>query len=432
VSSSRIPGFYRLPRSERRKLLKELCGLSDEDMRALDEGGIDDTTGDQMIENVIGRYALPFAVALNFRVNERDLLVPMVIEEPSVVAAASNAARMIREGGGFTADASPPLMIGQVQITDVADPDAACQRLRQEEPAILEAARRCAPSIVKRGGGPTSIEARVLSRPGQPDGGMVVVHLHVDVRDAMGANLVNTIAEGVADMLADLAGGSPGLRILSNLATHRTVTVRARVPDSALSKTDGASVRSAIVAASRFAELDPYRATTHNKGIMNGLDAVLMATANDWRSAEAGAHAYAARNGRYEPLAVWRDVDGTLSGEMTLPLAVGTVGGALQVHRGAQLALRLLGTESAADLAVVAASAGLASNLAALRALATVGIQRGHMALHARIVARAAGAGPHAERVARELAEGGAVNAARATEILKRLRAHEAPAKEPT
>jgi hydroxymethylglutaryl-CoA reductase len=260
---------------------------------------------------------------------------------------------------------------------------------------------------------------------------MLVVHLHIDVRDAMGANLVNTVAEGVADKLADIAGGNPGLRILSNLATRRTVTVRAQVPDKALADSDGARVREAVVAASRFAELDAYRAATHNKGIMNGLDAVLMATANDWRSAEAGAHAYAARNGRYEPLATWRDESGTLCGEMTLPLAVGTVGGALQVHRGAQLALRLLGCTSAADLAAVAASAGLASNLAALRALATDGIQRGHMALHARIVARAVGAGAHAETVAKELAASGEVNPTRAHEILERLESDEGRAKEP-
>jgi hydroxymethylglutaryl-CoA reductase len=244
----------------------------------------------------------------------------------------------------------------------------------------------------------------------------------VDVRDAMGANLVNTIAEGTADLLASISGGRPGLRILSNLATHRTVTVRAQVPDRALSAEAGAEVRAGIVAASRFAELDPYRAATHNKGIMNGLDAVLMATANDWRSAEAGAHAYAARDGQYRPLAIWSDEGGTLRGEMTLPLAVGTVGGALQVHRGAQLALRLMGIEAAADLAAVAASAGLASNLAALRALATDGIQRGHMALHARIVARAAGAGQHADEVAAELAACGDIRPARAAEILERLR----------
>jgi hydroxymethylglutaryl-CoA reductase len=280
-------------------------------------------------------------------------------------------------------------MIGQVQILDVADPEAACRDLLAREGEILTIAREQVPNLVKRGGGPISIKPRILALPGSPDGGMVVVHVHIDVRDAMGANMVNTIAEGVASLVAKIAGGRIGLRILSNLATQRTVHVKASIPESALAETGGAAVREAIVAASRFAELDPYRAATHNKGIMNGVDAVIMATANDWRSVEAGAHAFAAQAGRYRPLAIWTSTpDHMLQGEMTLPLAVGTVGGALQVHPTAQLALTIMGSESAADLAAVSAATGLACNLAALRALATEGIQRGHMALHARIVAR--------------------------------------------
>ncbi len=386
MSSSRIPGFYKLDISARRRLLRELCQLSDEDLAAVESGGLDTATCDQMIENVIGRYSLPFAVGLNFRINDRDMLLPMVIEEPSVVAAASNAARMIRAGGGFKAEVSAPIMIAQVQLLDIADPEQACRQLMAREAEIIALAREHSESLVRRGGGPVSIEARILSRPGQPDGGMVVVHLHVDVRDAMGANLVNTVAEGVAELLAEISGGTVGLRILSNLATQRTVKISASIPDEALAGQDGAKVRDAIISASRFAELDTYRAATHNKGIMNGVDAVLMSTANDWRSVEAGAHAYAAKDGGYRPLAVWSAGPGGLYGEMTLPLAVGTVGGSLQVHAAAKFALRLLGSESAADLAAASAAAGLACNLAALRALATEGIQRGHMALHGRIV----------------------------------------------
>lgn len=386
--SSRVPGFYKLDIAARRALLKKLCHVDEEDLGALDNGGLDLDSCDNLIENVVGKYALPFAVALNFQVNGRDVFLPMVVEEPSVVAAASNAARMVREGGGFEATASEPIMIAQVQLVDVPDPAGACERIEAQAQATLDLAGTFAEGLVKRGGGPRSLETRVLSQPEDVDGGMVVVHILVDVRDAMGANLVNTIAEGVADHLAELAHAKVGLRILSNLAAHRTVTVRARVPDSAFGER-GSEIREAIAAASRFAELDPYRAATHNKGIMNGTDAVLMATANDWRSIEAGAHAYAAIDGRYRPLAVWKSDGEGLLGELTLPLAVGTVGGSLQVHNGAKLALKLLGSEKASDLAMAAAAAGLACNLAALRALATEGIQRGHMALHSRVVRRA-------------------------------------------
>ncbi len=389
MSTSRIPGFYKLSVSERRRVLHELCELNEDDLESLENGGLDGSTCDNMIENVIGRYTLPFALGLNFSINKRDVLVPMVIEEPSVVAAASNAARMIRAGGGFHVDVSAPVMIGQVQILDVADPEAACRDLHAREDEILEMAREQVPNLVKRGGGPIEIRPRILALPGSSDGGMVVVHLHIDVRDAMGANMVNTIAEGVAALLAEITGGKIGLRILSNLATHRTVTVKASIPEAALADSGGAAVRDAIISAARFAELDPYRAATHNKGIMNGVDAVIMATANDWRSVEAGAHAYAAQHGAYRPLSSWKSgAGGTLDGEMTLPLAVGTVGGALQMHPTAKLALKIMGSESASDLAAVSAAAGLACNLAALRALATEGIQRGHMALHARMVAR--------------------------------------------
>ena len=423
--SSRIPGFYRLGLAERRLRLAQAAGIDAGAMAALESGGLDEATADGMIENVVGRYALPLGIALNFRVDDVDYLVPMVIEEPSVVAAASNAAKMVRAGGGFRADVSRPVMIGQVQICDVADPDGAALALAAAEQEVLARAAEVVPGLVARGGGPVRLEARVLSRPGSPDGGMVVAHILIDCCDAMGANLVNSVAEAVADFLAEVAGGRVGLRILSNLCVHRTVTVRAEVAEASLADEDldGGAAADAVAAASRFAELDPYRAATHNKGIMNGVDAVLLATGQDWRGAEAGAHAYAARGGGYAPLATWRRSPTGLSGELVMPLAVGTVGGALHLHAGARLALAILAASSARDLAKVAAAAGLASNLAALRALAGTGIQRGHMALHARLVARAAGAtGDLVERVASEIAALGDVKPERAREILTRLR----------
>lgn len=422
AESSRIPGFYRLSVAERRTLVATRAGLPADALGPLDGGGLDTATADGMIENVVGTYALPFGVALNFQLDGRDLLVPMVIEEPSVVAAASNAARMVRAGGGFLSEHDPPVMIAQVQLTAVADPDAALARIAAARAELLALAADVIPRLCERGGGPREVTARVLSRPGQPDGGVVVVHLEIDCRDAMGANLVNGVAEAVADRLAALAGPEArvGLRILTNLADRRLVRVRARVPQDALG---GAEVLAGVVAASRFAELDPYRAATHNKGIMNGVDAVLLATGNDWRGVEAGAHAFAAMGGRYAPLAVWRAEGGDLAGELVMPMAVGTVGGALQVHEGARLALALCGVDSAQALGAVAAAAGLATNLAALRALATEGIQRGHMSLHARVVARAAGAtGDLLERVAAEIAALGDVKPDRAQAILEKLR----------
>jgi hydroxymethylglutaryl-CoA reductase len=279
--------------------------------------------------------------------------------------------------------------------------------------------------LVERGGGPIALVPRVLARCG-PDGGVVVAHIHLECRDAMGANLTNTVCEMLGERVAAIARGTPGLRILSNLADERTVTVRCRVGDAALASVqspDGSAVRRAIASASRFAELDPYRAATHNKGIMNGVDAVLVATGQDWRAVEAGAHAYAARNGGYGPLATWREADGGLRGELVMPLPVGTVGGALNVHGGARFALALAQAHDASRLAALAAAAGLATNLAALRALATEGIQRGHMALHARGVARSVGAtGEHVELVAAELAALGDYKPERARAVLARLK----------
>ena len=404
--TSHLPGFYKVTVGERRSLVSEATGLETERMeQALCGGGLDADTADKFVENVLGVYALPYGVTLNVRVNGRDFVVPMVVEEPSVVAAASNAAKMVRAGGGFHAEVDPPLMISQVQLFDVPDPAAARERILAAREDILAKADRAVPGLVGRGGGARDLEVRVL---GEPVDRMLVVHVLVDCRDAMGANLVNTVAEAIADDLAALGGGRVGLRILSNLCDRRCVRVVCRVParELATDDMDGDAVIDGIVNASRFAELDPYRAATHNKGIMNGVDAVVIATGNDWRAVEAGAHAFAARSGRYAPLAVWRRVGAELEGRLELPLALGTVGGTLRVHPAARLSLQLLDNPTSGELSTVAASVGLASNLAAVRALATDGIQRGHMALHARSVAVAAGAaGDMVERVAAMIVE---------------------------
>jgi hydroxymethylglutaryl-CoA reductase len=376
-NSSRIPGFYRLPVEERRKLLRLNADLSEEDLRTLDGGGIDTAVADRVVENVVGVYALPLGVGLNFVINGRDVLVPMAVEEPSVIAAASNAARMVREGGGFVADADDPVMTAQIEIVGVDDPAGAKARLEAASADLLAQAHAALPRLADRGGGARELEVRTFP-------GRVIVHVHIDCRDAMGANMVNTVAEALGGKVARLAGGRSGLRILTNLCDRRRVRVQARVPARALAteSLDGGAVRDGIVAASRFAEDDPYRAATHNKGIMNGVDAVVIATGNDWRGVEAGAHAFAAADGRYRPLAVWRAEKEDLVGSLEMPMAVGTVGGTLHAHAGARLAQKLLGVTDAKQLAMIVGSAGLASNLAALRALATEGIQRGHMALH--------------------------------------------------
>jgi hydroxymethylglutaryl-CoA reductase len=398
-----LPGFYKVTVPERRALVSEATGADASDIaRALESGGLDADTADKFVENVLGTYALPYGVTLNVRVNGHDHVVPMVIEEPSVVAAASNAAKMVRAGGGFVAESDPPHMIAQVQVYEVRDAEEGARRVGDEAAAILALANGAMGGLVARGGGARDVEIRVLADD------MIVVHIVIDCQDAMGANLVNAAAEAVADEVASLAGGRPGLRILSNLCDRRCVRVRCRVPAEVLATDDmnGNDVIDGIVNASRFAELDPYRAATHNKGIMNGVDAVVIATGNDWRAVEAGAHAFAARSGSYRPLAVWRRDGDRLEGRLELPLALGTVGGTLRVHPAARLSLRVLGVTDAQQLAAIAASVGLASNLAAVRALATDGIQRGHMGLHARSVALAAGAvGPLVERVAAMIVE---------------------------
>jgi hydroxymethylglutaryl-CoA reductase len=384
---------------------------------------------------VLGVYGLPFGVALNFCVNGIDRLVPMVVEEPSVVAAASNAARMVRGSGGFEAEMLENLMTTQIQLFDVPDPEGARVRLVEAEPELLELGAGSVSNLLARGGGPRSMEVRDLGE------GCVVIHVHVDCKDAMGANLVNSIAEAIGPRAQAIAGGKLGLRILTNLCDRRRVRVRCRAlaadltmnstrpsspgrvswaPEPDLESTD---IVDRIVEASRFAELDPYRAATHNKGIMNGVDSVVIATGNDYRAVEAGAHAFAARSGRYSPLAVWRRDGDSLVGELEMPLALGIVGGTLRVHPTARLALRILGVTTADELALIAASTGLATNLAALRALATEGIQRGHMSLHARSVAIAAGAtGAEVEFVAARIAEGSNVTVEAARSVLSQIR----------
>jgi hydroxymethylglutaryl-CoA reductase len=429
MPSSRLPGLYTLTVAERRRRVAEASGIELAELEGLD-GGLSEDDAANMIENVIGRHALPFGVATNFTVDGIDTLVPMVVEEPSVVAAASNAARMVRASGGFTAQVAPPIVTGQIQLTHIEDVDRAVTYLTSASPNLLARARELSPRLCARGGGPQAVTARVLARPPGPDGGVVVVHVDVDCRDAMGANLVNTLCERLAEPAAHIAQARVGLRILSNLSDRRTVRVTCRATDADLADTrcPGPEVRAAVAAASRFAELDCYRAVTHNKGVMNGVDAVLVATAQDWRAVEAGAHAYAARTGAYRPLAVWREDGDSLVGELEMPLAVGTVGGALHVHRGARLALRLAGVDAAPRLTAIAGAAGLACNLAALRALATDGIQHGHMALHARAVARAAGAPPAlVDDVADALSAAGDVRVEAARVILQALIEKDSP-----
>jgi len=430
MASSRLPGFYDLPRSKRLDELSAAAGLDGETAAALSgSAGLAGEQADHMIENVVGVYSLPLGIAVNFVVNGREVFVPMVIEEPSVVAGASFMARLAREGGGFQAETTAPEMIAQLQVLEVRDLAAARDALLAEKAAILAEADQVDPVLLRLGGGARDLEVRLF--PETPVGPMLIVHLIYDTRDAMGANAANTAAERLAPRVEAITGGRVHLRILSNLADRRLARASCRIPAAALAFGDftGERVRDGIVEAWAFAAVDPYRAATHNKGIMNGVDAVVIATGNDWRAIEAGAHAYAARSGRYTSLSQWSTgSDGALEGRLEMPMAVGTVGGATRVHPAARACLRLLGVASARELAEVVVSVGLAQNLAALRALATEGIQRGHMGLHARQVAIAAGAqGDQVERVARQLVIEGTVRLDRAEAILHETEAGGVP-----
>jgi len=420
-AGSRIPGFYNLSVEERLRELAERGELSPEDMTALSgKSGLTVELADHMVENVVGVYSLPLGIALNFVVNGREVLVPMAIEEPSVVAGASFMAKLVRAGGGFTAQADPPEMIGQVQLLEIDDLPAARQSILETKEGLLLELADIDPVLRQLGGGPRDLEVRLVEH--SPAGDFLVVHLIYDVRDAMGANAVNTAVERLAPHLEAISGGKAHLRILSNLADRRLARAQCTIPLEELAFGDypAEAVRDGIIAAWAFAEADPYRAATHNKGIMNGIDPVVIATGNDWRAIEAGAHAYAARAGRYSSLSSWgKDAQGNLTGSLELPMAVGIVGGATRVHPTARACLKLMGVHSAGELAVIIVAVGLAQNLAALRALSTEGIQRGHMGLHARQVAIAAGAqGEMIERLAAQLVAENSVRIDRAVEIL--------------
>ena len=423
MASSRIAAFYRLSIEERRRKLAEALELTPADLDALTApDALPVEVADMMIENAVGTFALPFGVALNFRVNGHDRVIPMVVEEPSVIAAASNAALVARAGGGFAAEADPGAMIGQIQLIDVADPGAAVERLGAARALLLAAAEEMTPGLCRRGAGPRDVEVRIVRAPGGAT--MVVVHVLLDTGDAMGANAVNSLVEGLSPMVEEIAGGTACLRILSNLADRRLARAAVRVPVAALARDgfDGAEVAERMIAAYEFAAADPYRAATHNKGIMNGVDAVALATGNDWRAIEAGAHAYACRDGSYGSLTAWALEDGHLTGTIELPMAVSTVGPLVQSHPRVRLSLRMLGVSGARELAGIMAAVGLASNMAAMRALSTEGIQKGHMALHARAVSHAAGArGADAEELRRQLLANGEVKIDRARALLRAL-----------
>ena len=420
----REPKFYDLTIAERLDVLNREVQLTPEELAALSgAAGLTPEQGSHMIENVVGTYSLPLGIARNFVVNGRAVLVPMVIEEPSVVAGASFMAKLAQAGGGFTASADEPVMIGQMQVIDLPDIQAARAALEGDKERLLQAVEGLDPLLQKYGGGSRGIEIRTLEDSGI--GPFLVLHLLYDVRDAMGANAVNTAVETLAPLVEELTGGKVLLRILSNLADHRLARARVTIPleKLAFENYSPEAVRNGIISAWAFAAVDPYRAATHNKGIMNGVDAVVIATGNDWRAVEAGAHAYAARSGRYTSLSRWYKAEnGDLAGELEMPIAVGIVGGATRVLPAARAAIKLMGVSTAPELAQVIVSVGLAQNLAALRALATEGIQRGHMGLHARQVAVAAGARPdQVEALAQKMAAEKNIRIDRAVELLKEM-----------
>lgn len=424
---SEISGFYKMSIEERLNLVKEFANLLDQDLEPLkNTGNIDPKMLDRMIENVIGCMVLPLGVAVNFLINEKDYLVPMAIEEASVVAAASHGAKLARAGGGFRATTTEPIMIGQVQVTRVPDPHGAKMRIFEHKDEILAMANEKDPVLVKLGGGAKDLSVRVLEGR---RGAYVVVHLHVNTKDAMGANAVNTMAEAIAPFLEKITGGKVVLRILSNLAVYRLARARALFRKEVLAKEEiglrGEDVVEAILDAHELAEVDPFRCATHNKGIMNGISAVAIATGNDFRALEAGAHAYAYyAHETYKPLTKYeKDAEGNLIGTIELPIAVGLVGGVTAVHPIAKTTIKILGVKSAQELAGVMASVGLAQNFAALRALATEGIQKGHMSLHARNIAASAGAvGEEIDIVAEKLVSEKKIRMDRAKELLDELR----------
>ncbi|MFE8600529.1 hydroxymethylglutaryl-CoA reductase, degradative [Archangium violaceum] len=424
--TSRLSGFHKLSMVERHEKLSQMLGLDEMDLAQLQGiSALQPGLANKMIENAVGTFSLPLGLGLNLQINGRDYLVPMAVEEPSVVAAVSFASKIVREAGGFTAEADEPIMLGQVQLTRYGDPTEATKRIVAAKEAILALANSFHPSMVKRGGGCKDIEVRVLPAPEGPRGEpLLVVHLIIDTQEAMGANLINTMAEGVAPLLEQLTGGKVFLRILSNLADRRLARAMCRIPVELLADFDmpGESIAEGIYQASRFALADPYRAATHNKGIMNGIDSAAIAAGQDWRAIEAGAHAFACRDGQYRPLSTWHVDDGHLVGRIELPMALGMVGGPIKIHPGVQVAMKILRVESAREMSMVFAAVGLAQNFAAVRALGSVGIQKGHMAMHARCVAVTAGArGDWVEKIAELLVTAGHVKVEKAREIIESL-----------
>jgi hydroxymethylglutaryl-CoA reductase len=417
--SSEVSGLYKLAPKERLQFVKDFAGLTDEEAALLqNSGSLPVDLADRMIENVVGTIPIPLGIGVNFLINNRDYLIPMAIEEPSVVAAASYAAKMVRDGGGFHASSTPPIMIGQIQVVNVKDPYAAKMRVIQAREEIIKKANEQDPVLLSAGGGARDLDAKIIDTP---QGLMLIVELDVDCRDAMGPNAVNTMLEAVAPMVEKIACGRVYLRIISNLAVKRLVRAWCVVPKEAVG---GEEVVDGIVSASAFAAADPYRAATHNKGILNGVIAVILATCNDHRAVEAGAHAYAVKNGRYTSLSTWeRNKDGDLVGSVEMPMAVGLVGGAVRTHPIAKIAVKILGVKTANEFGEVLAAVGLAQNLGALRALASEGIQRGHMSLHARNMAIAAGAtGELVDVVAAKMVQERKVRMDRAKEILEQQR----------
>ncbi|QEM83242.1 hydroxymethylglutaryl-CoA reductase, degradative [Halomonas binhaiensis] len=420
ATSSRIPGFYRLSLGERFEQVNQRVSLPEEARQHFaNTGNLSAQTADSLVENVIGTFNLPLGIATNMMIDDEERLIPMVTEESSVIAAVCNAARQCRSSGGFITSYSAPVMIAQIQLTQVSNPAFARLRILESIEQIRQICDATDPVLLKHGGGLQDVEVRQVDD-------MLVVHLLVDVRDAMGANAVNSMAEAVAPSLAEWSGGKAGLRILSNLADRRVARARAiwRLDDIAVEGLSGEDVRDGMLSAYRFAALDPYRAATHNKGIMNGVSAIVLATGNDTRAVEAGAHAYAARHGSYSSLSHWEcDVDGNLCGSLELPMPVGLIGGATRLHPTAQYSLNILGVSSAEQLARTIAAVGLAQNFAAMKALATTGIQKGHMALHAKNIAVMAGAaGEEIDTIASALVKGGKVRMDIAEQLLGELR----------
>ena len=421
-ASSRLPGFYELSLDERHDRLSAIVPLGAVERYQLKREALPLSTADQMIENVVGVFGLPLGLAVNFVINDRDYVIPLAVEESSVVAGASHIAKLIRSHGQITTRSTDPLMIGQIQIVGLPDPEPARDRILEARDRILEIANEQDPPLLEAGGGAKDIEVRLLDTTRGP---MLVVHLVVDVRDAMGGNVVNTMAEALTLFLEGVTGGKVCLRILSNLADRRLAMADLELSPEAFNEHEwrGDEVVESILDADAFANADPYRAATNNKGIMNAVDGLMIATGNDWRAVEAGAHAYAARDGQYRPLSRWeRSPEGKLLGHIELPMPVGIIGGATRVHPCAQLALRILRVKSARELAEVAAALGLVQNLAALRSLVTEGIQRGHMVLHARNVAASAGAvGETVSDIANQMIREGRIGFYRARQLLSRF-----------